>query len=437
VNFVVNPTAAIKDFTLTPDAKVIKAGTNYKIWIDAVDTYGVAVKPETLATQDTSFSIFSTVPTVADKAADAIKYDATAKRAYIDLVPEEKGNTSLVVTHIPTGKSFTLPIVVNEASEIVGMTLDKSSITFAASGSTTLKATFVDQYGDKVTDLTGYTATIKASVNGVVNYNTTTPTPVNLIDGATITAEAVPAFNSATLTVELKDITPTTPVLVDSKTVSISVIPANTALTYEVSDITKLYGQATPSAFGAEYNGAVKVTAKNSAGTTVYIPSTAIVSVTTSNANLLGVVKHATNGSYQVFGLTAGITTGTEASAVVTVVIENYDGTVSIVTKSVTVSKDVPAVQSVKVFETSAKTTELAEVTNSFFVEALDQYGVNIAGKTGVLSFVVTNKVPTGAAISAAVDSTGLVTVTAPAGSTANITIVTSNGLTKTVKGTF
>ncbi len=416
------PVAKIADYTLTPDSKVIKAGTAYKVWVDAVDTYGTALTGTVIAGADAQFSIVSLsgVATVTG----TIEYDSVKQKAYFAVTPVTAGSsTNVVVTLLATGKASTLPIAVNDASAIAGMTLEASALYYAAGGSTVFSATFVDQYGEAVVADAAYDIDITTSNAAVVaeQLNLTVAGMINPL-GATI-APIGAAGTSATLTVTLnKGAT-----VVDQKTVAVSVIPTATTLTYTVADIAKLKGVA---AQAADYDATVVVTALDAAGHTVYIPAGAIVSITSANTDLVVV-----NGS-EVWGDITGIAApATEASTTITVIVENYDGTITIANKTVTVSAVPSAAASLDYVTVAAPNTSVAgdiagaNLALYKFLEK-DQYGVAITTYTDIYTNNTTGE--TFDVIAGVVTKTSAGT---PAvGTSVNITVITANGLLKTIK---
>jgi trimeric autotransporter adhesin len=446
-SFKLYPVAAPANFTLTPDTATIKAGTAYKVWVDAVDTYGEVVKADALAGLDANFSILSLNTEVFTVAADTIKYDATAKKAYIEVTPVKAGSSAnLVVTLKVNGKNATLPVAVNAASEIVGMTLASNVFNFADGASAKVKATFVDQYNNEVKDLAGYTVEFTTS-DATVIAKPADATIAQLVAGVSITPEAGLSNKTAKLTVVLKKTTAPTRT-VDSQEIAVKVIEAaKTTLTYQVTDVAKLNGLAAADATSA-YAKKLELTAKDSSGNTIYVPNSVIKSVTSTNDALV-VAEKQLDGSYVISGLKAGITTGTEATASLTVIIENYDGTISIAKKDVTVSKAALVPTTLKVLKADGK-TEITEIDvtaasivdgvkvsaanaadATFKFEVKDQYGVVVEAG----NYVVTNNT-TGATI--AISATGVIDVTGTvaADKSFNITVITSNGLTKTLKVT-
>ncbi len=423
-SFVVYPAAAIADFTLTPDNKVIKAGTQYKIWIEAVDTYGSVVKATDVAaandgTINDKFSIVTLNTGVATANAN-IQYDATAKKAFIAVTPNDAGKTTnLIVTLKATGKNVTLPITVNAASEIVGMTLSSRNLNFAEGGKTVLKATFIDQYGEKVETLAGYevkVATDKAAVVEPVAVNTV----AEAVAGIEVAPKAASKGQTAKLTVSLVKGATT----IDAQVVNVKVIDDKTTLTYQVEDIAKLHGLGSDNA-ASPYAASLKLVAKDTAGNTVYVPTSVIKEVKSTNEALVKALE-VTDG-YKVVGLAAGVTSGTEATATLTVVVENFDGTVTVATKAVTVSNAPLAPVSLKAF---VGTKEVTEVAGNFNFEVKDQYGVVLPDS--YTSIVITNE--NGLTVTKSGTSV-TVAVTNPAnGGSANVTAITSNGLTLTVK---
>lgn len=440
-SFTLYPVSDVSDFSLSPDAKVIKAGTAYKVWIDAVDTYGEQIKADVLATKDANFSVVTLDPSVAAVAVgDEIKYDATAKKAYVDVNPVAAGkSTNLVVTLKKNAKSASLPITVQAASQIISMSVSANSLYFADGAKATLKASFIDQYGEKVESLAGYTVKFTTS-DATVLAAIANKTVADMVAGVEVAPLTGQAGKSTKLTVQIvKDATSE---VVDSKDIAVNVISNDTKLTYYVSDIATLHGLASADPTSA-YAANIELTAKDANGNIVYLPATVIKSVTSTNTALVDVQK--SGNDYVLSGLTAGIKEGTEATATITVVAENYDGSVAIVKKDVKVSNAPIAAQSLKALAADGE-TEITEVEltaasvatglkvsaanapTSFMFEAKDQFGVKIEAGT----YVVTNNT-TGATIT--IDATGAVTVsgTVAASKSFNITAITANGLTKTI----
>jgi hypothetical protein len=437
-SFKLYPVADLVDFTLQPDNAIIKAGTAYKVYITAVDTYGNSIAADDLATMDAKFSIVTLNPAVATVAADVIQSDGT--NAYIQINPLLSNQvTSLFVTLKANARNLSVPIAVREASIIAGMNVTTTSLKFAPGGKGLVKATFVDQYGQAVTADASYTVSFATSDASVVAAPADASIASIVSPGVEVVANAGISNKSATLTVTLKK----GATALDAQTVSISVIEVGkTTLTYEISDIPTLDDRN----LGGKGVATISVTAKDSAGNQVFVPGSVIKDIKTSSSILNVDVANAQ------ISAAGTLDAGKEETAVVTVIVENYDGTASIATRNVTVSKKAYQAIALTIYDpaTWAQAPEevyvaaaaidgkkvdfysaSAALNASFVFVAANQFGAGIP----VGYFIITND-NTGAGVN--ITNDGVVSFTtianAASGESFNITGITETGLVKTIK---
>lgn len=470
LNFKVNANPLNDTLTLgAPEKQLTANGAVVKVPLTVTDQYGKAVEAKNVKAEDFIISPSNTtVITGAQISSDG---------KYVELTPGAKGTSTVIVTSKDSGKSASLSVEVKDAAVPTDVTATLSS-TYAAKGAVVnVKGSVFNQYSDALTgnipngyhvEVVGETQAdndaITGENNNVTSLDTFKDTGVNLTIASNTTVEKV------TLNVKLvKDgQTDATDEVVANKVFTVNVVKADAALSYEVQSVAKLraLGADAQSPADGEYAKELKVVAKDASGNVVTIPASKIVGATSSNTAVANVAK--VGNAYKVYGVAAP-GEATEATATISLLVEDTDGTVKTVQQTVTVSEEALVAQSVKLLKDSDDTaiTEftvtdssdpangtLDELTTGYSVATddtdfrfvvEDQFGGT--SLTSTLTFVVTGTSEftfgEGDAITVANGTLALVDAGTQGDTTyaadANfvVTAATSNGLTKSLTVKF
>ncbi|MBC3805042.1 hypothetical protein GH808_11425 [Acetobacterium fimetarium] len=369
VKFTVNPVADASEPTIVPPTTNFGVGaSNFKVYLTVADQYGKQLTADEIVTASKAnkFQFASTntaVMTVA--AANSVAKDTTGAFIYIAAGGSATSGQSATLSFTVTasGKVATQAFTLVAAKVPAAMTLVPSSTTLTEGAASTLKATFVDQYGDPITTALTYKVKFTSSDTSVAAAPANESLANMVTAGKTVTALSGSAGKSTTMTAELfndanGNSTLDAGELVDTKTVTYAVTNA-TGLTYSITDIPKIYGNASLNLDSA-YAKEIKVVAKDGSGNTVSIPSSSIVSVTTEDAATAAVGKATSSSAatpslqdkYVVSGIAGGITgTGVTTKDVKIRALVNTGSDVVTVEKTVTVSKEALVATSIKVLD--------------------------------------------------------------------------------------
>ncbi|WP_409272392.1 hypothetical protein V1499_21320 [Neobacillus sp. SCS-31] len=339
-----------------------------------------------------------------------------------------KGTTTITVTVNATGKSSSFVLDVNEARQAATIELPSTLVSNLVQGaSTSTKLAFKDQYGkayDVTQDVTGHAVKVSVSkvsgddagltVTAPVSQSTTgdaiTVDNESLIDsnGSSSFGILAAAGKKGSYTVTFQYVNTTTnDVLSQVSKTFVVAENVSTGLTYAVADIPTLYkgGSAqdgttsdiTTADIAAAYTQQVSITATDATGNKYVIPSSAIVSVTSNNANIL--VQNV-GGKWYVAGANSAITS--DVNGQVSVVINTNDG-VRTITKDVKVSAQALTASSVEFKNKVAGSTDASDVTSvtaaaaatttfdSAKVWVTDQFGGYTLGNDGFDSITLLN----------------------------------------------
>ncbi|WP_053368325.1 hypothetical protein [Bacillus sp. FJAT-27245] len=336
-----------------------------------------------------------------------------------------KGTATITVTVNATGKSSSFVLDVNEARKAATIELPSTLVSNLIQGaSTSTKLAFKDQYG-KDFDVTANISNhaVKVSVSKVSGDDagltvtapdgqSTSGDSITVVDESTFDANATNSFGIAaqagkkgsyTVTFQFVNTT-TNDVLSQVSKTFVVAENVSTGLTYSVADIPTLYkagsGQdgttsdISSTDIAAGYAKQVSIKATDAAGNKYVIPSTAIVSVSSNNANIL--VQNV-GGKWYVAGANSAITS--DVNGQVSVVVNTNDG-VRTITKDVKVSAQALTAQSVEVKDKTAGTSGAVDKTNvtitssttttdQAFVWVTDQFGGYTLGSTALDSISI------------------------------------------------
>lgn len=469
VTFKIYAAAAADTATLTaPTTKFTTANTGsgheYLVPISLVDQYGTKLTDDQVVAAASGLTMVSTNPgvfTVGSIVKDS-KLGAVVKVSAV-----AKGTASLVLTVNGSAKTVTLPLTVVDPVVPVAFSVAPSVTNIAVGAASTVKASFLDNDAVAVTSAAGAykvkysVATADVSKVNITNNDQTVASQI--ATGTTITANAAAAGKSVTVTATLYNDANSDNVVdaneaVDTKTFTLNVAATDATFTYGVNDIAKLHatGAATLS---SAYAKAIVVTATDASGNAVTIPQSKIVGVTSSNPGVATVGVN--SGVYTVVGNNV-TTPGTLSTAVITVLVQDNDGSVKTIQKTVTVSDEALAAVSIDAYldTDTTNTTAISEYTASisdltsgidltatgsdFKFVVTDQFGGTavIAPVTYAVTGTSALTLATGDSIAVAGSTLTLTdagtlgdsTYNASATQTLTITAATSNGLTKSVK---
>lgn len=452
----VKDAAKVDTLTLTAP-ELVAAGETFEITYSAVDQFGQPVT-SLAKLQAVNFGTGTVVPAFTkDYVKNVISLKATA--------PATKG-TVIVLATTPTGKFVQLPInVVDGKNAMVVTGLKDFTPSVALNGKLTLKPsnlTVIDQYSRTMTPALkaaagGYRYVVSTEDASIVQLaqGATTGSSLYLTTSAAITGGSVDLKGlkkgSTTITVKLEkwNATLTTPafVAVTGSDYSFTATVASKAdyTSYEAVAGGKIYTDSTHS---GDYDVALTVYGVKADGSKIALPySSSYYTVTPVNP----VVQVSAAGElYATTG--AGIIASTAKEANTTVVVTvNANGEAVVVPVTVTVSNATPVETDVYldntdtnhyVDATTAKAS-VAELTTTGGIKAVldsvlvadDQYGVTLS--TNKVSVMIVTNVPTATSPVARVLTgtnlnqyvTGL-----QSGDTFNVTVITLNGITKTIK---
>lgn len=322
-----------------------------------------------------------------------------------EAVSDAAGVGTVVVT-TASGKTASTnytTVAARKVSEIAAPTTVTTNLISGATTSYTYK--YKDQYGDTVTpSAANRNADLKWEVTvtdltgdaGAITVNKTAGDDEDAIGTVTVTAVS---GKTGSAKVSAKLLNASNEVV--SQVENTFKVVANNAegLTYEISDIATLNGSQDGTVDGAdEYARAITVKAKDASGAEYAIPSSSIISVTSSDTDVATVsgarlddsaAIDAQDGEWVVTG--ENITAGNDATqtAVVTVQVNTQSG-VKVLTKEVTVSKAQPKAQELKFVSAAATTANpYALPTGTTDVTALS-FTNQAAIELGSTAFLVT-----------------------------------------------
>jgi hypothetical protein len=377
IEIAVNGAKEIADVSLiAPSSRIGKTSVG-EIELQAKDQYGNAMSAD-----DVVAAAGASKLTIVAGNSSIFTLNTVAKnsdgKAVVRVNAVEKGTANLTVTVNSTGKSSTLSVTIVDAKYPQSVTLapdfTKAVYDGANGGVITLKASFKDQYGD---DINGDTTAslVKITLDNsnflVGGGNTVSTTIKNLVDnGVAITANAKNA--TTTVKVELFKETAQTNVY-DTKTQVLTAAKGDEALTYQVEDLGTILATdvaAASTSDATKYTKTVKINAVDASGTKVALPAAALQSVVAGDANVT-VAGNVVTGA-----------AGKEGDSKVYVNIAKADGSFTVVTAPVKVSKSAPVATKIEwkngdnvVTTATATSANIDFVSGTNKVVVTDQYG--------------------------------------------------------------
>ncbi|MFC5531040.1 hypothetical protein [Cohnella yongneupensis] len=335
---------------------------------DEINNLAVAGK---LTVVSGNSGVFSVVGTAGD-------FVTTADgKAYVTVDAAANGTANLTVTVNSTGKSSTIALTVVDAkyaASISALVPDVTKVVYANghSGTVTLKATFLDQYGDAITSDAG--ANIQFAVDNTDFGAAHADSTVAALNDTGITLTPVGHDKTTVVTVKLLK----AGVAIDSRTVTIKSAKADEALTYKVDAIGTISGYD-DGWLGSDFAKEVTVSAVDASGTKVALPDNALQGVSAADSAILNTDGDSVISAYWALPTTADVNT------IVNVTISKVDGTPIVVQAPVKISYATPVAASIQVKKVSDDTVIAANGTitvanndtlsGTFYVEVKDQFG--------------------------------------------------------------
>lgn len=313
-----------------------------------------------------------------------------------------KGQSAVITVLVKaTGQKSTFTVSASDAALPTSIVTKKDttiSTNLLAGATQTMNLDVQDQYATVLGATGTYTVGYTTSDATVVNI-TSTETG-DAIDAAAVEVSALKA-GTATIKAQLKK----DGVVIGEKAYTITVgANDSTKTTYSVGDIPVLYNSAAvtttslsdmDAAVNSGYAKEVKISATDASGNVYLVPSTSILSVTSSDANLK--VAQATNGKWYTVSNNFGAMTADKVVTLSATI--NASDTVKTISKDVTVSKDASKVASVSfkdsvanvTNEATAKDVDTLSMTNKaaytstvagVYEWSKDQFGGYVLGST-------------------------------------------------------
>ncbi len=349
------------------------AGSTNPIYVDltVTDKYGNKIEPKNLKTSDYTFSFDNN--TVVDSV--TIETAAGDNQGKLKITPKAgatKGNSATVtITVNSTGQKASLTVTASDAAvpTVIDTKKDTTVTTNMLTGATqTLEFDVKDQYGTTYsTGVSGYTVEYSTSDSNVLQIVSTETG--DAINDASVDIKAVKA-GTATIKATLKK----DGVAIAEKSYTITIAQNDsTKVTYSVADIPVLYKAADvdnnndddvttdemDAAKDAGYAKEVKVIAKDANGAEYVVPTSAIISVSSNNPEVI--VAKASDGKYYV-ATDEVAATDKDVTATLSITI-NADDTVKTLTKDVTISKDAPKAVSIAFKDDTTSNKNAKDVT--------------------------------------------------------------------------
>lgn len=337
----------------------------YLVPISLVDQYGNKLTDDQVVAAASGLTIVSTNPGVFT--VGSVTKDSNLG-AVVNLTAVSKGAASLVITVNGSAKTVTLPLTVVDPVVPVAFSVSPSATNLTVGATSTVKAAFLDSDGVAVTSADSHykihysVATADASK---VDIGVDTTVANAISTGTAITAKADAAGKAVTVTATLYKDTAANGYdsgeEVDTKTFTLNVAATNATFTYALKDIPTLHATLS-NGLSSEYAKTLELTATDASGNVVTIPQSRIVGATSSNPSVAAVGID--SGVYKVVGNNVA-TAGTPSTATITILVEDNDGTVKTVQKTVTVSDEALVAQTIDAYEDSDTTygTPLTEYT--------------------------------------------------------------------------
>ncbi|PYF07571.1 hypothetical protein [Ureibacillus chungkukjangi] len=348
---------AISEVILGTSELTVAANSTAHVGVTVKDNYGTEIKPADYVSG--KFNVTSSNPSVV--AANAVGIVNTTGDNYGKISVAVAGNaqkgatSTITVTDAITGKTYG-SFVVTAGEVAVPTTIDvaktsKHASKLAVGAETTVTFTTLDQYGNAAV-LGDFTTNYK--IKGTAdNFTVTKTSPTT----AKIEADKV---GTAVVVAELKNAAGD---VVASKEVSLEVVANSSEAGLAISDIATL-AAVDPADEDAVLASAYKEAVKVKTADGVALPSSSIISVTSSNP-AVAMVALDVDGNYYVAGKAATTDASgkvIDAKATITVVYNATDKPVTL-TKEVTVSATPVAVSEISVVDKAqtAIDTDLTE----------------------------------------------------------------------------
>ncbi|SFD39942.1 hypothetical protein SAMN05428981_101226 [Bacillus sp. OV194] len=439
----VKKAAQLDKFDIGAPTVTVAAGDTVEIPFTAVDQYGNDLTKYSALNPFVNFTANGTGANL------ALVNDFVNKKAALEYTAPTTAGTYNLMAVTQTGKVSQISVEVKDARTPSVVTGTDKVVTNMVKGATnTISASnlvVTDQYGKKVslnsTFFTNYKIVLEAA-----DQNADKVTGFAGITAATGAGSSVTLTASSTLTgtervkahiVALNGAAADTDVQGSEFEFNLSVLDKSAVSDYVVEDIPTIKEDA-----GAGYQVPLKVYGKKGDGSKVILPSS-MFTVTSTIANLTYAA-----GNLDANGVTGFDTAGKKSGQVI-VVVNGADAAVTI-NKDVTVSNVASSVQTIAAASTAsinvtgnvvsgavADVDTLSEILST--LEFVDQYGEDITPAAGSMSVTFTNKSEYSTTDGSVLTLTNGTDATATiaglvAGDSFNVTFVTSNGKTQTLK---
>ncbi|MDA5560729.1 hypothetical protein PJK55_08310 [Exiguobacterium sp. MMG028] len=369
VEVTVNKSAELNKLSISGATKLVAAGETVELDFVAEDQYGTTLKADSSLLSQAVWTSSDTDVVAND--------DIDFAKGKIKVVTNEDGKTTLTAKKLDGTVLGTVTLEVEAAakpSSITGVTGVATVLTKDATDTIkTENVVIKDQYnriyelkGDEavkvyVKDGSETSLDIVDTAGESTGLDLLNATTVNATNSSFVTLTGLATTGSETLVLQLHD--GTNAVAGGKFELVINTKAVADVKTYELATIPTLYASEDDS-----YEKAVKVTAKDSTGNVVAIPSTSIRSITSSNNSIVKVNS----------GKLEGVSKGT---ATVTVVIQGAEGLVTL-TQTVTVSDDVLVAQKI----------ESNDADNNVSLTAAELKGLDLTSDESLLYFTVTDQ---------------------------------------------
>ncbi len=419
-NFDVVTAPAASEVALTAPTATIAAGDaigSVVVPLAVKDQFGADMTADQIAAAATAgaFTITSSNSAVLQSSDLTIATSGVNKGKLVNTgnAVRGAGQTTITVTVNATGKSASFVLDAKAVRAASTIAVPAGITTNLLSGaSTSFKYNFVDQYGETFTDLTTDAADLKVNlsvtkVSGDDNGLTVSPagdvadeSTLDATDAVTLTAAA---GKTGTYTVTAKLIKISTGETVSQASTNVTVAANNAAgMTYSLEAIPTLYANsaAATGVTGSDWYAApVKVVAKDANGNTYAIPNSQILNVTTDKGDVLvssGALGNVTvdkqDNSWVVGADDADnitFATGSNtATDTVRVTLNTADG-VQILTKEVTISKEAPKTQELRIVDTDLDAGDHYKLASAAKDVASATFANRAAAATGTAAFVL------------------------------------------------